>query len=130
MDVAHIVKAEEIFRRATAIARARQYAQALATLEQAIGLNPDEPEFEVWRAWLRYLTAPDREAQRPGSMGAIQAALAKAPMCVVGYLFLAQMSRNAGDVDGAERHLRRGLAVAPQHEELVRELKFIEQKRK
>ncbi len=130
VDVAHILKAEEIFRRVTVLARARQYQQALTTLEEAIALNPDEPEFGVWRAWLRFLLATDRDAQRTTSAAAIEKALEKAPRCVAGYLFLAQMARNMGDVDSAERHLKRGLGVAPHHEELVRELKFLELKRK
>jgi curved DNA-binding protein CbpA len=130
VDVAHILKAEEIFRRVTALARARQYQPALSTVEEAITLNPEEPEFGVWRAWLRFLLATDRETQRKASAAAIEKALERAPKCVAGYLFLAQMARNMGDMDSAERHLKRGLGAAPHHEELARELKFLELKRK
>jgi hypothetical protein len=35
------------------------------------------------------------------------------------------MAKIAGDVDLAERQLRRGLEVAPEHPELQRELKYL-----
>jgi hypothetical protein len=35
------------------------------------------------------------------------------------------MAKLVGDVAGAEKQLRRGLAVAPEHAELQRELKYL-----
>ena len=45
--------------------------------------------------------------------------------CALGYLFLGQMAKLTGDLALAERHLRRGLAVAPEHVDLVRELRYL-----
>jgi hypothetical protein len=35
------------------------------------------------------------------------------------------MAKLAGDLAAAEKHLKRGLAVAPEHLELQRELKYL-----
>jgi hypothetical protein len=35
------------------------------------------------------------------------------------------MAKLAGEIDLAEKHLKRGLALDPQHAEIVRELKYL-----
>ena len=47
------------------------------------------------------------------------------PRCTQGYLFLGQMAKITGDLALAEKQLKRGLAVAPDHTDLVRELKYL-----
>ncbi len=124
VDVSGIFRSEELFQRATVLVRTRQYERALAHLEEAIQLN-DEPEFAVWKAWAEFLAAPEPARQHAQSAAAIEAALKKVPRCLAGYLFLGQMAKMAGQLDLAERHLRRGLALEPEHAELARELKFL-----
>ena len=122
VDVSGIFRSEELFQRATVLVRTRQYERALAVLDEALQLN-DEPEFRVWRAWAGYLS--QGEPARVQSAAEIEAALKKVPRCMSGYLFLGQMAKVAGELDLAERHLRRGLALEPEHAELARELKFL-----
>jgi predicted Zn-dependent protease len=76
-------------------------------------------------AWCDFLLAPDQPRQQPASAAAIEAALRRNPRCAPGYLFLGQMAKLVGDPTAAERHLRRGLAVAPEHPDLFRELKYL-----
>jgi hypothetical protein len=125
VDVLRILRAEETFQTATLLVKARKYDEALAKLDEAIGLNADEPEFGIWKAWCEFLLAPDKKAQQDASAGAIEAGLRKNPKCAPGYLFLGQMAKICGDVGTAERHLRRGLSVAPESADLQRELKYL-----
>jgi curved DNA-binding protein CbpA len=125
VDVSAIFKAEELFTKATVLVRARQYPAAQAALAEAIQLNPDEAEFGVWAAWVSFLTAEDRKRQQAESSAAIEAALRKVPRCMPAYLFLGLMAKNTGDLSLAEKQLQRGLALAPDHADLLRELKFL-----
>jgi cytochrome c-type biogenesis protein CcmH/NrfG len=51
--------------------------------------------------------------------------LKKNPRCAQGYLFLGQMAKIAGDLSLAEKHLKRGLGIAPDHADMQRELKYL-----
>jgi curved DNA-binding protein CbpA len=125
VDVSAIFKAEELFQKATVLVKTRQYDKALEALAEAGKLNAQEPEFDVWSAWVQFLLAQDRKRQQQDSAAVIEAALKKVPRCMPGYLFLAQMAKLSGNLDLAERHIKRGLALDPQHAELARELKYL-----
>jgi tetratricopeptide (TPR) repeat protein len=125
VDVSAIFKAEELFQRAAVLVKTRQYEKARETLLEAERLNPDEAEFGVWRAWVDYLLAADKKRQHASSAAVIEAALRKVPRCMSAYLFLGQMAKLEGDAAAAERHLKRGLALDPEHADLQRELKYL-----
>jgi tetratricopeptide (TPR) repeat protein len=125
VDIMRILQAENVFLAGTVLVRSRRYADALAKLREAAALNPDEPEFGIWQSWCEFLVADDPRAQHAASASAIEAGLRKNARCAQGYLFLGQMAKLTGDLALAERHLRRGLAVAPEHVDLVRELRYL-----
>lgn len=125
VDVMAILKAEQVFHMATILVKTRQYDEARAKLDEAIQLNGDEPEFGVWKAWVEFLLAPDKKKAQSAAAAAIEQGLKKNGRCLPGYLFLGQMAKLLGDGALAEKHLRRGLAVDPQNQELVRELKYL-----
>ncbi len=105
--------------------KARSYAEALPKLAEAMQLNPDEAEFGMWKAWCEFLLAPEKKKVHPGAAAAIEAGLKRNPRCAQGYLFLGQMAKITGDVALAEKQLKRGLGVAPDHTDLQRELKYL-----
>ncbi len=127
VDVMAILQAEQIFQLAAVLVKSRKYEEALKKLDECIQLNAEEPEFGIWKAWVEFLVAPaDRKkAKAVESAATIEAGLKKNPRCTPGYLFLGQMAKLVGDVAGAERHLKRGLAVDEKNVELQRELKYL-----
>jgi tetratricopeptide (TPR) repeat protein len=125
LDVMAIFQAENTFQEGTLLVKARKYGDALGRFTEAMKLNPDEAEFAMWKAWCEFLLAPEKKKQLSPSGGAIEAALERNPRCAQGYLFLGQMAKLAGDLPLAERQLRRGLQIAPEHAELQRELKYL-----
>jgi curved DNA-binding protein CbpA len=125
VDVANIFQAENTFQVGVALVKGRRYDEALQKFEDAAKLNPDEAEFAIWKAWCEFLLASDRKGRHGATVATIEEALKRNPRCAPGYLFLGQMSKLLGDIGSAEKHLRRGLAVAPNDADLARELKYL-----
>ncbi|HYG69049.1 MAG TPA: J domain-containing protein, partial [Anaeromyxobacteraceae bacterium] len=125
VDVQAIFQAESTFQQGTVLLKARRYEEARAAFAEAMKLNADEAEFGIWKAWCEFLLADDKRHQHAASAAAIEAELRRNARCVPGYLFLGQMAKLGGDAALAERHFRRGLAIAPDHPELQRELKYL-----
>jgi len=125
VDVMNILQAENVFQVGTVLVKGRKYDEAIAKFDEAMKLNPEEAEFGMWKAWCQFLVADDRKRQGSASASTIDAGLKKNPRCAQGYLFLGQIAKLLGDPSAAEKHLRRGLAVAPDHAELQRELKYV-----
>ncbi|MFT3913830.1 MAG: DnaJ domain-containing protein [Anaeromyxobacteraceae bacterium] len=125
VDVAAIFGAENAFQLGTLLVKARKYDEAIQKFDEAIGLNATEPEFGMWKAWCEFLLVEDRKKAYPPKAAAIEALLKQNPRCAQGYLFLGQMSKLVGEPKVAEKHLKRGLEVAPDHAELQRELKYL-----
>ncbi len=125
VDVMNIFQAENAFQAGTMLVKARKYGEALQKFDEALKLNADEPEFAMWRAWCDFLLASDKRKKLAQSAAAIEVALKRNPRCAQGYLFLGQMAKVVGDLAAAEKQLRRGLQVAPEHADLQRELKYL-----
>jgi curved DNA-binding protein CbpA len=125
VDVMNIFQAENAFQAGTLLVKARKYGEAVQKFDEALRLNADEPEFAMWRAWADFLLADDKKRKLPQSAGAIEAALKRNPRCAQGYLFLGQMAKVVGDLALAEKQLKRGLQVAPDHGDMQRELKYL-----
>jgi cytochrome c-type biogenesis protein CcmH/NrfG len=79
----------------------------------------------MWKAWCEFLLADDKKKRLAQAGAAVEEGLRRNPRCAQGYLFLGQMARIVGDLALAEKQLRRGLGVAPEHAELQRELKYL-----
>ncbi|HET6440207.1 MAG TPA: DnaJ domain-containing protein [Anaeromyxobacter sp.] len=125
VDVMRILHAETVFQEATVLVKARRYDDAMTKLGEALQLNPEEPEFAIWKAWCEFLLAADKKRQHPMSAAAIEAALKKNAKCAPGYQFLAQMAKLVGELNLAEKHLKRGLQAIPDQQDLARELKYL-----
>jgi tetratricopeptide (TPR) repeat protein len=125
VDVARIFEAENLFQTGTLLLKARNYRDALKKFDEALALNGDEPEFGMWKAWCEFLLAEDKRKKLGASSSAVEVGLKKNPRCAQGYLFLGQMAKIAGDLNLAEKQLKRGLGVAPDNQDLARELKYL-----
>jgi tetratricopeptide (TPR) repeat protein len=125
VDVMGILQAETVFQAGSLLVKARQYEEAAAKISEAMRLNPDEPEYRMWLAWCEFVGAADKKRVHARSAGVIEAGLKLSPRCAPGYLFLGQMAKIVGELALAEKHLKRGLAVAPNDLELQRELKYL-----
>jgi hypothetical protein len=125
VDVMGILQAETVFQTGTLLVKARQYEEAAARFAEAMKLNAEEPEYGVWLAWCEFVGAAEKKKVHARAVARIEGALKKSPRCAAGYLFLGQMAKIVGDLALAEKHLKRGLAISPDHVDLQRELKYL-----
>lgn len=124
VDVGPLLKAEEDYLRATIMVKARKYAEALALLDGAIAVNPKEPDFLAWRAWARFVSASDKNAEYARSVAECQDALKLSEHCSAAHLFIGQMSKIVGEQQRAERAFKAVLAIEPDNIEARRELRL------
>jgi len=125
VDVMAIFEAENVFQAGEMLVKARKYDEALLKFDEAMKLNPDEAEFGMWKAWCEFLLSADKKKKVVAAASAVEIGLKKNPRCAQGYLFLGQMAKIVGDLALAEKQLKRGLQVAPEHADLQRELKYL-----
>ncbi len=128
VDVGRIFAAEESFRRAEIMIKARKYADGLALLEEALRLNADEAEFYAWRGYARFLIAKDRRSAFPEAAGDCRQAIRMIDKCVPAHLFLGHMAKAMGDLKLAEQCYHRVLQLEPRNVEAQRELRLMGKK--
>lgn len=126
-DVASVLRAEELFARALALFRAQRYADAEALFRQAVEINPAEAEF-----WA-YLGASAHRARGSAAVVEAREAFARAraliPRSLVTEYLEAQLEIGEGELDAAERRLRKILLDKPDHPEAARELRTLRERK-
>ena len=127
VDVNNILKAEGIFEDGTVLVRARRYEEAARNFAEAIRLNPDEAEFTMWHAWCEFLLLARPQGRSTRRRAGEHRGGAEAQPEVRPGLPVpgpdGQDRRATSPL--AEKQLKRGLAVAPDHTDLQRELKYL-----
>ncbi|MCI0571285.1 MAG: DnaJ domain-containing protein [Myxococcaceae bacterium] len=125
VDVANILKAEDLFNRACAMVKARRFAEAAKLLDDAIALNPDEGEFYAWRGYSRFFTLDDKISAKAQALRELQEALKRNERCVPAHYFTGQVIKLSGDAAGALKHFKRTLELKPDHIDAAREVRLM-----
>jgi curved DNA-binding protein CbpA len=127
VDVEAILKSEESFRKAGLYIKARKFADAARLLDEAIQLNPDEPEFYAWRGYARFFTFEDKKAGYTEAYKDIQQCLKQNDKVASGHYFLGVIAKLCGDNHGALKHFQRTVEVQPNHIDAQREIRMAAQ---
>jgi tetratricopeptide (TPR) repeat protein len=130
VDVGPILQAEEDFLRATILVKARKFLEAIALLEGAIRLNPDEGEFHAWLAYAKFVSAKDKRLVYNDSVAECHTALKMNPHCAAAHLFVGHMSKIIGDMQKAEKAYKLCLQLDPNNTEAKSELRLIAARQK
>jgi tetratricopeptide (TPR) repeat protein len=121
-----ILDAEEAFHRGELALRRDQPQAAVAELELAIQLNPEEADYHALLAWSQFLVAPDKMAIASKTRMLLDRAIQSAPKAVIARFFLGRVERMLGRDQEALRHFRDVLMAAPGHSDAAAELRVIE----
>jgi CheY-like chemotaxis protein len=117
------LEAERLFHDAKKLAQQEKFVEALAVLQRAVALQPDEPEYRMHEAWVAYLSA--RVTQRIARAKAIACARkmieadprSGRPRFILGRLLL-----DEGDADAGVRELELALMRDPADEDAKKAL--------
>jgi len=123
---ARIFAAEDHFRAGEMALRRNHLEAAAREFEQAVRLNPDEPEHQAMLAWARWCLAPDKVAAGKAARAQLDQAAQRSPQNPVPALILGKIARGLGNDEEAARHFRRVLQVSPGHVEAASELRVVE----
>ena len=117
--VERMLRAERVFRRGCRALRREALDRALEAFEEAVCLAPDEGEFLMHRGWARVRTGDDT------GLDDLRTAARRVPKMERAHLWLARALRDAGKLPGARDAYGNALAVNPESEEALRELKAL-----
>ena len=128
VDVAQILRAEELFHRGCIQVKNKKFPEAVKTLDEAIASNPDEGEFYAWRGFARFFTLSDKKQAYAESMKDITECLKRNDRCVPAHYFQGQIAKLMGDGAAALRHFKRTVELQPDHVDAQRELRLVTKK--
>jgi curved DNA-binding protein CbpA len=124
--------AETCFKKAEVLMRVRKYDEALAQIDQALELNPDEPEFRVFHIYLGYLLRsrgdPSHEVIEE-TIEAVKDASRSHDNMLSAHLFTAQLYKALGNAKLMVRSYRRVLEIDANHAEAQQELRLEQMRR-
>jgi len=128
VDIAQILRAEDLFRKGCALVSVRRYSEALKCLDEAIQNNPEEGEFYAWRGYAKFLNATHssdclRDAQRD-----LLLAVKKNDRSAPSYYLMGEVARIRGDTPVALKHYKRALELKPDYIEAQRQIRFLSSK--
>jgi tetratricopeptide (TPR) repeat protein len=128
VDIAQILRAEDLFRKGCALIGVRRYSEALKCLDEAIQNNSEEGEFYAWRGYAKFLSATHssdclRDAQRD-----LLLAVKKNDRSAPSYYLMGEVARIRGDTLAALKHYKRALELKPDYIEPLRQIRFLSSK--
>jgi tetratricopeptide (TPR) repeat protein len=129
VDIAQILRAEDLFRKGCALIGVRRYSEALKCLDEAIQNNLEEGEFYAWRGYAKFLNATHssdcfRDAQKD-----LLLAVKKNDRSAPSYYLMGEVARIRGDNPAALKHYKRALELKPDYIEAQRQIRFLNSKR-
>jgi len=123
-----IMEAEEAYKRGEMALKRDDLGNAIAELEKAIALNPDEPDFLAAHAWAMFCAAPDKNAVARHTRAALQKAIERSPRAINPRFYLGRVERMLGRDKEALTLFRDVLLDKPHHFDAQSEVRAIEQR--
>ena len=122
---ARVLKAEETFHRGEMALRRSQFDVAKGLFEEAVGLNPDEAEYQALLAWSTWLCAPDKIQVSAAVQKRLSDAIALSPLCVPAHFYRGQVNKHIGRTQAAIEAFKQVIELQPEHGEANLELRVL-----
>ena len=117
--------AEEAFQRAELALKSERIEDAVAELELATQLEPNEPRYFAALAWARFCRAPDKSRVAAETRQMLSRAIARSEMPVLPRYYLGMVERILQRPEQALEHFREVLELQPNHQEAATEIRFL-----
>ena len=117
-------------RRGENLLKARKYQAALEAFSQAVGLNPDEGEFHVYRGFAMFMARGDDDAghRRTCQEMILKGLQMRDNQLAIGFYFLGLIEKHAGDNERAAKMFRKALRLDGKLLEASRELRLLQKR--
>jgi curved DNA-binding protein CbpA len=125
-----VMRAEEAFKQGEMALRREQYAHAVTSFENALALQPNEPEYQALLAWARFASAPNKTALADDTRKALLKASDANVSSVTARFYLGRVERILGREREALGHFQAVLLEKPHHAEASSEARILEQRLK
>jgi hypothetical protein len=126
------LEAERQYRQGMQLLAQAALPGALRAFGRACELSPGEPEYELLHAWTECLAERDeaaRGAARARAAAAARRVLERDREAARAHSILGQIAVASGELEGAERHFRAALRVAPADRDAQRGMRLLERRR-
>lgn len=120
--------AAEAFERAEAALRADRLDDAVADLEIANRLVPNDPSYLAALAWARFCRAPDKTTIATETRQMLTRAIARADSPVLPHYYLGMVERMLNRTEKALEHFNEVLELQPNHLEAATEIRFLKRR--
>lgn len=122
-----VLRSETLFKKSEILFRMRRYDEALAHLDEAIALKPDDTEFKIHRAYQGV-----RQAQKSGgdpeapqkAIKTILALMKNDANIAAGYMFLGILNKEIGKAELAVKYFEKVLEYDERNQDALREVRL------
>jgi tetratricopeptide (TPR) repeat protein len=125
-----IMRAEEAFRLGEMALRRDQIAQAVASFQIAVELQPKESEYQALLAWAQFAAAPDKAAVAVQTRKVLLRAAEDNDQSPTARFYLGRVERMLGREREALQHFHEVLRIKPSHSEAASEARVLESRLK
>lgn len=123
-----IMRAEEAFRQGEMALRRDQIAQALSAFQNAVDLQPNEPEYQALFAWAQFAAASDKQSVAIATRKALLRAADANEESPTARFYLGRVERMLGREREALNQFQEVLKIKPNHSEAMSEARVLEQR--
>ena len=122
-----VLQAETLFKKAEILMKVKKMDDAIAHLDEAISLKPDDVEFKIYRAYYGFLG--EKNAANAGELAEkaikqIQALLKTESNIASGYMFLGYLNKIVGKPQVAVKYFEKVLEFDEKNVEAAREVRI------
>ena len=121
-----IFQAEEAYKKGELALKRDDLGTAIAELQRAIELNPDEPDFYAMHAWAVFCATPDKATIARQTKATLEKAIQRSPRAINPRFYLGRVQRMLGNDKEALQLFRDVLLDKPHHFEAQSEVRAIE----
>jgi tetratricopeptide (TPR) repeat protein len=129
IDINQIIEAETAYQEGCALLKVRRYAGAAKSLQRAIELSPEEPEYMTYFAWASFKSSPENPETQNRSMEVLLASRELNPGFDLTHLYLGHVYHSLGKERQAEKAFEMAVQANPNCTEALRELRLINLRR-
>lgn len=129
IDINQVIEAETAYQEGRALLKVRRFREAAKSLQRAIELSPEEPEYMTYFSWALFKSGPEEQDIQHRAMEVLLASRELNPSFDLTHLYLGHVYQVQGKERQAEKSFEMAVQANPECTEALRELRLINLRR-